>query len=212
MIRVILIDDHQIVIDGLSLVVEGDQEIDLLGTFTNPLEAMSFIKGNDVDVVITDLDMDEANGEDVIAYCAGRDEEIKVIVLSMHDESAVIKHLLQLGADGYLTKSAGKLEILKAIKSVYQGVKYFTDKVLASMLNEDSSKSIAKNPELNVLSHREIEIIKLIADGLSSKIIADQLSISSRTVETHRDNIYKKLNIKGVAGIIRFAFENGIVS
>lgn len=210
MIRLIIVDDHQIVLDGLSLLLKEEKGINLLQTFTNPLEAMSFIKGNEVDLVITDLDMGEANGEDVIAYCDSQGQSIHVIVLSMHNETSVIKHLLKLGADGYLTKDSGKEEMIKAIKTVSQGAKYFSEQVLTSLLSENEVH-VNRGPEMEKLSEREIEIIKLIADGLSSKAIAEQLFISPRTADTHRDNISKKLGIKGAAGIIRFAFENKLV-
>ncbi|PCJ67784.1 MAG: DNA-binding response regulator [Bacteroidetes bacterium] len=211
MIRIVLIDDHKIILDGISSLIATNNGIEILNTFENPKEALTFLDTTFVDVIFTDLDMPEMNGEDVLVYCKSKFPSTKVIILSMHNEKAIIRHLIQLGADGYLLKSAGKEEILKAIKTVHLDVKYFPDDVLQSLVSAEESKVEPLNPNLERLTSREIEIIKLIASGLSSKEIGSKLFISPRTAETHRNNILKKLDIHGIAGIIRFAFQNKLV-
>ena len=210
MIRIILIDDHKIILDGISAVLESDNTIELQGAFLSPKAAQNFLIQNPVDVIFTDLDMPEMKGEDVLLNCKKNFPSAKVIVLSMHNDKTVIKHLISIGADGYLIKSAGKEEIIQAINTVYAGSKYFSDEVLKSLINDEEQKKIQQSPAIKNLSNREIEIIKLIAKGYSSKQIGKELFISPRTAETHRNNILKKLDTQGIAGIIRFAFQNNL--
>lgn len=199
------------VIDGLKALLVNEAEIDICGAFTDATEAMTFLDSHEVDVVMTDLDMPTMSGEDVLLYCKSKFPYTKVVVLSMHNESAIIKHLVDSGADGYLLKSSGKEEILACIKLVHTGVKHFSDDVLKAVMN-NNQVTTTMNPALNDLTNREIEMVKLVATGLNSKDIAEQLNISIRTVETHRRNILKKIDGAGVAGIIRFAFENKLVN
>lgn len=211
MIRLILIDDHKLILDGISALLESESEIMVVGEFQDARRAIDYLDKNAVDLILTDLDMPQMNGEEVVEFCKAKFPSTKIIVLSMHNEKSVIKHLIQLGADGYLVKSAGKEEILKAIRNVHTGSKFFSDEVMQSLIQEDKIAAPTNDPALKILSEREIEVIKHIANGMSSKEIGDQLFISPRTVETHRNNICKKLDIQGVAGIIRFAFQHQLV-
>ena len=212
MIRLLLIDDHRIILDGITSLIETDASISIVKTFQNPKSAIQFLDVNTVDIIFTDLDMPEMNGEDVLLYCKSKFPSTKVIVLSMHNEKSVIKQLIKQGADGYLVKSAGKEEILKAIKAVHNGSKYFGDDVMQSLIQDEKIVEPINSPALSSLTEREIEIIKLIANGLSSKEIGERLFISPRTAETHRTNILKKLDIQGIAGIVRFAFQHKLIS
>jgi DNA-binding NarL/FixJ family response regulator len=210
MIRLVLLDDHKVILDGLSSLLASDSDLQIEELFQKPQEAMVYLDNHTVDVLLTDLDMPEMKGEEVLTYCKSKFPSMKVIVLSMHNESAVIKHLIQSGADGYLVKSAGKAEIIQAIKNVHGGSKHLGGEAL-TMLTSPQVKEPVSNPQLEHLSKREIEIIRLTANGSSSKEIGEQLFISPRTVETHRNNIIKKLEIKGIAGMIRYAFTNGLI-
>ncbi|MGB1038667.1 MAG: response regulator [Bacteroidia bacterium] len=210
MIRVVLIDDHKLVLDGLHALIGSVPDITVVNTFQNPKEALSYLDKNSTDVVFTDLDMPEMNGEGVLQYCKSKFPSTKIIVLSMHHEKTVIKHLIGLGADGYLTKSAGKEEIIQAIKTVESGSKYFADNVMQSLIIEENTVAVS-DETLDQLTEREKEIIVLIANGLSSKEIGEELFISPRTAETHRNNILKKLDIQGIAGIVRFAFHHKLI-
>jgi DNA-binding NarL/FixJ family response regulator len=211
MISLVLIDDHKIILDGISSLIKTDSSISILETFQNPKIALEYLDKNPVDVVFTDLDMPELKGEDVLQYCKSKFPSTKVIILSMHNEKSVIKHLISLGADGYLVKSAGKDEIIKAIKSVHQENKYFGDEVMQSLIHDEKKEEPIVSKALSSLTEREVEIIKLIANGLSSKEIGEKLFISPRTAETHRTNILKKLDIQGIAGIVRFAFQHKLI-
>ena len=205
-----LIDDHKVVVDGLVSLLKDDPQLEVVGAFTDSDKALQFLDTEHVDVLITDLDMPGKSGEDVLWYCKSKFPKLKIIVLSMHDDSEVIKHLIELDADGYLIKSSGKQEIVASIKLVHSGVKHFGDDVIQAVM-QDNQNTSSFNPALHDLTAREIEIIKLVAEGLSTKEVADKLSISARTVETHRSNLLKKIDATGVAGIIRFAFEHDLV-
>ncbi len=210
MTRVIFIDDHKIITDGLESLLRDVANVSVVGIFQVPQDAIDFLDKNQVDLVFTDQDMPGFRGEDILAYCKSKFPRTKVIFLTMYNEKALIQHLIKLGADGYLVKSSGKETILNAIETVMHGGKYFSDEVIRSLVAE---------PAMNVprlvdetLSKREIQIIKLIAEGNSSKEIGNSLNISQRTVETHRRNIQKKLNTNGIAGIIRYAFHHNLIS
>lgn len=187
-----------------------EPQIDIVGAFTDPKQALTLLDAEDVHVVITDLDMPTMSGEEVLVYCKAKFPRLKVILLSMHDESAIIKNLIALDADGYVLKSSGKEDIIASILLVHQGVKHFSEDVLKAVATNNQVASHL-NPVVNELTNRELEVIKLIATGLSSKEIGAQLHVSHRTIETHRSNIMVKTGAKGLAGIIRFAFENRLV-
>lgn len=210
MLRLVLIDDHKIILDGIASLIESESSFEILGAFQDPKEALDFLDKHNLDIVLTDLDMQGLNGEDVLQYCKSKFPSVKIIILSMHNEKTVIKHLISLGADGYVVKSAGREEIIQAIRTVASGSKYFSNEVMQSLIN-DEEKELPQNPALDILTSREIEIIRCIANGMSSKAIGDELHISPRTAETHRNNILKKLDVSGIAGIIRFAFQQRII-
>lgn len=207
MIKVIVIDDHQIVLRGISALLKEEKEIVVLQTFSDPKSAFTYLDTHDVDVVVSDLDMPELNGEDVLLYAKSKKPDIKVILLSIHNEQSVIKYLMKLGADGYLTKNASQKEYVNAVQTVHTGVKYFSKNVMDTLLADTQSKASTKD---HGLTKRELQIVELIAEGMSSKQIGASLFISPRTVETHRLNIQKKIDQQGTAGIIRFAFQSGI--
>ncbi len=211
-IRVILLDDHQVVLDGLQSILSQTEEVEVLGEFLSPEKAMSFLDANEVDVILTDLDMPIMSGEDVLLFVKSKFPRTKVLVLSMHNEKTLIKHLIDLGADGYVSKSASKDEILMAVTSVCGDVKFFSNDVLKSLMAETREVKNTIHPALKELTTREVDVIKLIAEGLSSKEIGERLCISPRTAETHRSNVMKKINCTGVAGIVRFAFETKLIS
>lgn len=209
-LKIVLIDDHSAVLDGLESLISSHSKWNVVQTFSDPVYSYDFIIKNDIDLVITDLDMGDVNGEDVLQYLKGKKPDLPIMVLSMHNESAVIKQLMLLGANGYLLKSSGKEEIFRAIEQVLGGNKYFSDEVMQSVLSD--KPVINSNKALAGLTQREKEIIVLVAQGKTNKEIGKDLFISLRTVETHRNNLMRKLELKGTASLIRFAFENKLIS
>jgi DNA-binding NarL/FixJ family response regulator len=210
-IKVLLVDDHQLIIDGLKSLMKNAGEIEIAGTANNGREALRVLEILTIDVVLMDIDMPVMNGIDALKEIKKGKPAIKVIILSMHDESGMIKNLLALGADGYLLKSTSQDELISAIKKVSDGNKYFSTEVTLSLLNGSQSNSQLPKQQAEILTTREEEILKLIAEGYSNKEIGTRLFISHRTVDTHRTNLMKKLNTSNIAGLISYAIKSGLI-
>jgi two-component system nitrate/nitrite response regulator NarL len=210
-IKVLLVDDHQIIIDGLKSLLKDSGEIVVAGEANNGRKALQILDLLEIDVVLMDIDMPVMNGIDTLKEIRRCGSEIKVIILSMHDEAGMIKSLINIGANGYLLKSSSQDELINAIRKVADGGQFFSTEVTLSLLNK--SQNIRPNSDLHIelLTDRETEIVQLIAEGFSNKEIGNKLFISHRTVDTHRTNIMKKLNISNIAGLISYAIKNGIV-
>ena len=209
-LNILLVDDHQIIIDGLLLLINSVEGMKVIGDANNGKEAIELLKVLDADVVLMDIDMPVMNGIDATKAIKDQAGKTKVIILSMHCESGMVKELIEIGADGYLLKNASKEELIQAITKVAGGQQYFATDVTLSLLNKEKPQ-LQSNLEFE-LTKREIEILKLIADGFSNKEIGEQLFISHRTVDTHRTNLMKKLEVNNIAGLISFAIKNGIVA
>jgi len=205
-IKVLLVDDHQIIIDGMKSLLQNSDEIKVTGEANNGREALRIMEILEPDVVLMDIDMPVLNGIDTLKEISKRFPQVKVIILSMHNEAGMIKSLMNIGAQGYLLKSCTQDELINAIRKVAAGQSYFSTEVTLSLLNPDQS-----NQPTELLTERETEIIKLIAEGFSNKEIGTKLFISHRTVDTHRTNLMKKLDVSNIAGLISYAIKNGIV-
>lgn len=207
-ISILIIDDHQLVLDGIVSMLSDSPEIVVEQTFTHPQKALDYIENHNVDLVITDLDMPSMSGSDVLMFLKAKFPKLPVAILSMHNEKSVIQHLIDLGADGYLIKTLGKEEFVSGIKLMVSGKKYFSSGVTESLIQQTEDYT---NKFVEGLTSREIEILKLIAEGLSSKEIGENLFISHRTVETHRNNLQKKLNVKNVVGLVKVAYDAKLI-
>ena len=205
-IKVLLVDDHQIIIDGLKSLLKNSDEISVVAEANNGREALRILDILEIDVVLMDIDMPVLNGIDTLKEIGKQSFGVKVIILSMHNEAGMIKSLMSIGANGYLLKSCAQEELINAIRKVASGQSYFSTEVTLSLLNPAQS-----NQPTELLTERETEIIKLIAEGFSNKEIGSKLFISHRTVDTHRTNLMKKLNASNIAGLISYAIRNGIV-
>jgi len=205
-INVLLTDDHQIIIDGLKSLLKNSDEIIVAAEANNGREALRILGLLSIDVLLMDIDMPVMNGIEALKEIRKQFRDVKVIILSMHNEAGMIKSLIDLGANGYLLKSCSQDELLGAIRKVASGQSYFSTDVTLALLKP-------ANPEQKneMLTERETEILKLIAAGFSNKEIGDQLFISHRTVDTHRTNLMKKLDVSNIAGLISYAIKNGIV-
>jgi two-component system response regulator NreC len=207
-INILLTDDHQIIIDGLKSLLKNSEEINVSAEANNGREALRILGILSIDVVLMDIDMPVMNGIDALKEIRKQFRDVKVIILSMHNEAGMIKNLIELGANGYLLKSCSQDELIAAIQKVAAGQSYFSSDVTLALLNPTG----ASNPEQKnvVLTDRETEILKLIASGFSNKEVGDRLFISHRTVDTHRTNLMKKLDVNNIAGLISYAIKNGI--
>jgi DNA-binding NarL/FixJ family response regulator len=207
-INLLLVDDHAIVTDGIKALLEGDASCVIKGEAANGQDAIEMLRALKVDIVLLDVDMPVLNGIDTLSRIKKDFSHVKVIMLTMHEERAMVNLLLEMGADGYLLKNSSKNELKTCINKVANNEAYLSPEVNAILLQEDEPKPL--NPQLAQLTEREVEIIRLIAEGMSNKEIGERLFISHRTVDTHRTNVMTKLNVHNVAGIVRFAIKNGL--
>ena len=208
-IRILLVDDHKLITDGLKSLLNEEPGIRVCATAANGKEAVEILDLLSIDLVIMDIDMPVMNGLDATRLIKKKATSPFVIILSIHSEKGMVEDLINTGVDGYLLKNAGKEEIINAIQKVIAGEKYFAPDVTLSLLNKES---LSTNSLEHDLTEREIEILILIADGYTNKEIGEQLFISHRTVDTHRTNMMKKLNVKNIAGLISHAIKSGIIS
>lgn len=206
-IRLILVDDHQIVLDGLKALLDDMDGFDCVATADNGQKALDLLKIFKVDVVLMDIDMPVMNGMEATRRIKKEYPSVKVISLTQHSERGMVQQLLDCGSDGYLLKNIAQDELAAAIRKVNEGQNVFSSEVTMSLAGKAFEKN-ANGTEVE-LTDRELEILQLIAEGLSSKQIGEKLFISPRTVDTHRTNLMNKLEIHNIAGLIRFALKNG---
>lgn len=206
-IRILLVDDHQIVLDGVKALLDDLDGFDCVATANNGQKALDLLKVFDIDVILMDIDMPVMNGMEATKAVKRDFPNVKVISLTQHSERGMVKQLLACGSDGYLLKNIDQDELAMAIRKVNGGQNYFSSEVTMSLACKAVEKS-STGADVEI-TEREIEILTLIAEGFSSKQIGEKLFISSRTVDTHRTNLMNKLDIHNIAGLIRFALKNG---
>lgn len=212
--RILLVDDHQLILDGLRGFIQSNPAYVIVGEANNGIQAIKLAEVLQPDVILMDIEMPEMSGIQACQEIKQKLPSVKIVIISMHHEKQLIKKLIELGADGYLLKNSQQTEVMEAIEKVLRNQSYFSQDVTLSLLDKSSGKHPVSNSTSHVLAElteREIEILKLVAQGLTNKEIGDQLNISHRTVDTHRTNLMKKLEATNVAGLIRFAFRNGLI-
>lgn len=209
---ILIADDHQLILDGIREMIDALDGFEVVATAQNGKDALLKFKTLLPDIILTDLDMPQLNGLEFIREVKFKKEDIKILVLTMYGEQALLKKAEKYGASGYLLKTSDKTEFLKALIEVSDGKKYFPGKSRGT--NRDTKSRLGIEEEtfsvLKDLTKREKEILKLIANGFSNKEIGEKLFISHRTVDSHRTNLMKKIQVKNIAGLIRFAVKNGI--
>ncbi len=214
--RVILVDDHKVFLQGVEALLSRDEDIEILGTFTNGLELMRFIAtGIQPDVLLLDIEMGKPNGVEIAENVLQQYPSIKVVMLSTYFNEDFISQLMEGGLSGYLLKSIGFPELKAAIKDVAAGSFAFSPEVMEVIVKGYKSSSVSseekEGEESGQLSQREVELIRLIAEELTMKEIAEKLFLSEHTVKTHRKNIMAKLDVKNTAGLIKKAFILGLI-
>lgn len=210
-IRILLVDDHKIIRQGICALLRDDKYLQIVGEAQNGKEALDLIGSTHPDVVLMDIDMPVLSGVETTKIINRDHPEIKVLALTMHDDPNYIISLLGAGAMGYISKSSGSNELRDAIITTHKGESYFppgiSDAVLHSIMKQ---KPISYKTTVNLTS-RELEILKLISQGLTNLQIANELSISKRTVDTHRQNLLEKLDLHNTASLVRYALEHNLV-
>jgi two-component system nitrate/nitrite response regulator NarL len=206
--RVLIVDDHAIMLDGLEALLSRQENLIIVAKTTNPHFALSYLRKEKIDVLITDYSMPEMSGTALLTEAKKINPGLKTIVLSMHDEVPLVQEILSRGADGYILKKYTQQEILQALQIVVQGGQYWSPEI-NQLLIRGLNKADETATELSI---REIEVLKLLVQELTTKQIAEKLFVSERTIETHRKNLLRKTSSKNIVGLIKYAYLNKIIS
>ena len=208
-ISLALVDDHQIVIDGLMSLLKGEHRYQFAFATTRPVEVLDMLKLHTVDVLLTDVMMPVLPGNLLAKEVRKQFPGIKILALSMSGEGSIVNEMIN-DADiaGYILKNVGKKELMTAIDKIAEGGIYFSEDVLLELQRVEKRKK--ENDEAH-LTDRELEIIRLIEKEYSNKQIAERLFISERTVETHRKNIFRKTNTNSVIGLVKYAYGHKLI-
>ena len=213
-IRLLLVDDHPIVLDGIKSHLCAQPEFEVVGDASNGQDALRKAKLTLPDVILMDISMPHMNGLEAIGHIRKQVPNAKVIILTMHESKEYIAQVVRSGARGYMLKDSAPAELVSAIKAVHNDEVYFSPSVSKVLVQEmtDGSKRPVDGPPQQHLTDREREVLSLIAEGLLNKQIADRLGIGVRTIETHRERIMRKLEIHTVAGLTKYAIARGMTS
>ena len=210
-IRILLADDHPVVRRGISACLNQFEHLAIVGEAADGIEAVTKAKALLPDIVLLDIDMPNMSGLIATEVLRKELEQVKVLILSMHQSSDYMLRTLQSGARGYVLKDASTEELVKAIESVDAGGTFFSPEITRLALNH-FVQGTGDGTDLAELTNREREVLALVADGFSNKDIASNLGLGVRTVETHREHIMRKLHVHNVAGLTRLAIANGLIT
>lgn len=203
--KILLVDDHPILLEGSKNLINSSELFEVTFTAKSAESAIELLKSEDFDILISDYEMGDLTGGEVVQIAKVAQPDIKTIILSMHDSPSVVKELLQLGVDGYVLKSDSHESILAALDKVTSGKRFLSDDIASLLIDGLDQK------QLTSLTPREKEIVKLIVKEYSTKQIAEILFISERTVETHRKNILKKTKSSNLVALIKYAYDKKLV-
>jgi DNA-binding NarL/FixJ family response regulator len=211
--KILLVDDHPVIRFGLVTLLEQQEVVEIVAVAEGGQDALDKLEQHkDIELVIMDIKMPDMDGIEATQAIDKKYPNIVVLALSMYDEQDYISKMLEAGASGYILKNSSSEEIMKAVRMVMAGENYFSSRVLDMMVSEYlREKGVANTtePEEVVLTEREKDILKLIAEEKTSIEIGEALEISQRTVDTHRRNLIDKLDCKNTAGLVKFAIKKG---
>jgi two-component system, NarL family, response regulator NreC len=209
-IKVLIADDHQLFREGLVNLISSAPDIEVIGEAKDGLEATKKAKKLKPDLILIDIGMPNMNGIEATKTIKRDDPGIKIIAVSMHSDRQFVKGVLEAGADGYLLKNCTYRQLIDAVQSVVSGKKYLSDDI-TEMVIQGYLDPEEESENKNDLSEREIEVLKLYAEGKSTREISERLFISVKTVGTHKQHIFEKLGIKSNADMIKYAIKEGLI-
>ncbi|MCF8304103.1 MAG: response regulator transcription factor [Bacteroidales bacterium] len=213
-IRVGIVDDHQLVIDGIRLILKDEPDMRLVMQANSGKETLDKLKQNKPDVLLTDIEMPGMSGVELTRRIRRQMPEVKILALTIQDDGVLVNKMVEAGASGYILKSCSADELLEAVVEVNKGNNYLSQKVqkiiLSGVFNREAPVSQIQKGAIT-LTPRESEILDLIAQEYSNEAIAKKLFISERTVETHRKNLFTKTKTKSVVGLIKFAIKHELL-
>jgi two-component system nitrate/nitrite response regulator NarL len=215
-IRVVLADDHVFVRDGIKSLLENEANIEVVGEAIDGADALEVVNANKPDLLIVDIRMPNLTGIEVVEKLRSDNNNVKIIMLSMHESEEYVLKSIKAGADGYLLKGSSKDEFLKALHTVANGGKYFSGDISSILIGQLTSSSLSSEPKQNfgeemMITKREKEILSLLLSGKGNKEIAEALDISKRTAEVHRFNLMKKLKVKNLMELSNKATEYSLL-
>lgn len=206
-IEILICDDHQLMVDGIRLMLDGESDLNYAGQALNGQEVLDFLKQNKVDIILMDINMPVLNGVETTKILVKEHPHIHVIGISMINDLQMIRLMAKSGAKGYLLKNSPREEVIQAIRQVASGQQYFDQKIFL----QDGSVNKSQNSVFPKLTNREKQVLELILREYTSQEIAERLFIGVGTVDTHRRNLISKLGVKNTAGLVRLAVEYKLV-
>lgn len=206
MINILIADDHEIVVEGLCSLLEDEKDIKILGEASNGEEVLPILKNNSIDVAVLDISMPKMDGLDLTKFIKSNYPNVKILILTMHNEIGFIRRIIEAGADGYILKNKGKEELVNAIHALCKGNEYLGEEVTKTLFSSIRNSNVYGEVKF---TKREKEVLKLIANGNTTKDIAKILPIAPTTIETYRRNLIEKTGAKNSKGLVKFAIENG---
>ena len=211
-IKILIADDHQIILDGLRLLLNQEEGIKVIAEVTDGEQVINEArKAQELDVILIDINMPKLDGIEVTRLLKTEFPEISILIMTMYNRKEFIRSLIEVGVDGYILKNSGKKELLSALQALSKGEPYFGKEITRTIMKSYQKSRVFDNPMEIELTSREKEIIQLIGDGLNTAEIGEKLFLSTHTINTHRKNILSKLNVKNSVGVIRFGIQTGII-
>ncbi len=209
--KVLLVDDHVIVRQGLKALLSDEPDMEVVGEANNGREALEKLAALEPEVVLMDISMPSLNGIEATRQIKQRFPDVKVVILSMHANEEYVFQVLQAGAAGYVLKLSDSMEVLTAIRAALSGGSFLSPPISRTVINDYVRRAEARGQgsDLDLLTSREREVLQLLAEGRSNRDIAEELSISIKTVESHRSNIMNKLEVSSKAELIKYALRKG---
>ncbi len=211
MTRVLIADDHAIVRAGLRALIHAETGMELVGEAAGGYEAIELVEKNQPDVLVLDLSMPDLDGISVTRILKQKYSELRILILTLHEDKALLKEAIKAGAAGYILKRAAESELVSAIQTVLRGELYVDPSMVRTLLGEPRRAAPKPPASVEALTPREIEILKLIVEGNTNRQIGEQLKISFRTVEGHRANIADKLGLHSRVELVRYARDHGML-
>jgi len=208
---IIIVDDHQLMAQGIAKFFKGHPSFEVMEVYDDPQEAFTKIKILKPDLLLTDLDMPVWNGLELIEKVRAVHPACKSVLLTMHLNRSVVKKCMDSGVNGYLPKNADEYEFIQCVEAVSTGRQYYSQKALETLVSGAKEIEQTGLKKTQNLTNRELEILKLVAEGFSTKEISEQLFIAVRTTETHRKTLMTKLDVNNVAGLVRIAVQEGLL-
>lgn len=209
--RLLLVDDHQLILDSLQSLFGSIPNVEIVGKVNDSRQVLNRLTLTPADIIVCDLHMPYVSGIELAMQLRQSHPHIKVLLLTMAEDTRTIREAIRIGAAGYMLKRSGRDELEKAIVALTQGKRYFSNDILELLADEDEAQ-VPDHTPLATLTDREMDVLRLIADENQTQQIAQKLFISVPTVETHRRHLMQKLGVKSVVGMVKFAMRYGLVS